>query len=328
MTSFTFGVLAYNHEAYIIEHLESIKYLVEHYGRHIAVDIVVNDDCSSDKTTMLVTQWLQANGAMFKRVTKLFNSKNIGTAKSFLNIIKNVRTTALKITAADDVYSCEDLFAYGDLPANVSILSGLPLTIIDGKLEKNNRIIIEILLSQALYQNTSMEKRFTGLSNNNAPNIFYKQAILATLQYQEFVSQYDVLEDWPTQIFISKHYPATEFSLVKKVFVYYRRTKGSTFLIANERFINDKYRLYTYLIDQSSDFFEKILLKNRRFLFKIGNPVLNKLLNLSVYIFLLKSVFVYLSVKKQADNIETLKFTKHYIHIKNRAACFLLKMQL
>ena len=40
---FTFLALAYNHEKYIIEHLESIKYLVEKYGSGINCKIIIND---------------------------------------------------------------------------------------------------------------------------------------------------------------------------------------------------------------------------------------------------------------------------------------------
>ena len=43
---FTFLTVAYNHEKFILEHLESIRYLVNNYGDGIDVSIIINDDCS------------------------------------------------------------------------------------------------------------------------------------------------------------------------------------------------------------------------------------------------------------------------------------------
>lgn len=325
MKEFTFGVLTYNHEAYILEHLESIKYLIQEYGFGISVDIVINDDCSRDKTVSVIEQWLQSNCNIFRNVIKLFNRKNIGTCRSFLNIVKNTRTDSLKITAGDDVYSCENLFEYGCLPEGISILSGVPLNIIDGKLKKNKRELFEIFLSHHIYKNMKFIDRFTGVSNNNAPNIFYEKSILITPEYEAFVSQYDVVEDWPTQIFIAENYPETKFHLVDKVFVYYRRTDGSTFIVASQRFIKDKSLLYKYLISHSASLIEKIFIKNRYFLFVIGSSFLNKILNFSFYSFLIRSLPYYTVTEKKIDRISMDVFEKHYEVIKNRASSFILK---
>ena len=181
MKEFTFGVLSFNHESYIIEHLESIKYLIERHGSDIFVDLVINDDCSRDKTTILIDKWLGFNSHFFRNVNKILKNKNIGTCQSFLNIVRNTKTDALKITAGDDVYSCENLFEYGVLPEDVSILSGIPLNIIDGEIIKNNRELLGIYLSREIYKDKNYLDRFKGLSNNNAPNIFYNKSTYNTL---------------------------------------------------------------------------------------------------------------------------------------------------
>lgn len=325
MKEFTFGVLSFNHELYIIEHLESIKYLIEKYGSDIFVDLVINDDCSSDKTTILIDKWLKLNSHFFRNVNKLFNNKNIGTCQSFLNVVKNTKTDALKITAGDDVYSCENLFEYGLLPESVSILSGIPLNIIDGQLSKNRRELFEILLSHQIYKNRKFIVRFIGLSNNNAPNIFYAKSILTTSEYVLFISKYDVVEDWPTQIFIAENYPATKFHLIEKVFVYYRRTGGSTFIVANQRFIKDKSLLYEYLTSRSVGMFEKIFIKNRYFLFILGNRFFNKILNFSFYSFLIRSIPYYVSTGRKIDKLSTSAFEMHYGIIKSRAVSFFVE---
>ena len=49
-----------------------------------------------------------------------------------------------------------------------------------------------------------------------------------------------MIEDGPLQIAIARQYPERKFQLINYVLVYYRRTSGSTFLVASDRFINDK----------------------------------------------------------------------------------------
>ncbi|WP_151798774.1 hypothetical protein [Acinetobacter bereziniae] len=70
MKSFSFLILAFNHEKYIIEHLESIKFLVEMHAENIEVDLIINDDKSTDDTVFLINQWLQLNDILFINVVK------------------------------------------------------------------------------------------------------------------------------------------------------------------------------------------------------------------------------------------------------------------
>ena len=107
-TSFAFLVLAYNNENYILEHLESIKYLVLTYGNAIDVDLIINDDCSSDRTQSLVDEWLLINAGLFRFVKTIYNQKNIGTCASVGNMLSNVVADRCKLTAGDDVYSFEN----------------------------------------------------------------------------------------------------------------------------------------------------------------------------------------------------------------------------
>ncbi len=77
--SFAFLVVTYNHQDYILEHLESIKYLVQTHGTTWDVDLIVNDDASHDNTRTLVDRWLLENRTIFRNVKILYNSKNLGT---------------------------------------------------------------------------------------------------------------------------------------------------------------------------------------------------------------------------------------------------------
>ena len=108
--TFSFIVLTFNHEDYIIEHLESIKYQVQRFGEAFDVSIIINDDCSSDKTKELVEKWLSVNHDLFFQISKLFNEENLGTCKSLCNAIDKLDSQYCKMTAGDDVYSSENIF--------------------------------------------------------------------------------------------------------------------------------------------------------------------------------------------------------------------------
>ena len=64
VNNFSFLVFTYNHEKYIVDHLESIKYQIENYGIAIDVDLLINDDGSSDQTVHIVDSWINENQSL------------------------------------------------------------------------------------------------------------------------------------------------------------------------------------------------------------------------------------------------------------------------
>lgn len=321
VNSFSFLSVAYNHEDYIVEHLESIKFLVNAYGSDINCDLIINDDSSSDQTVYLIDKWLEVNQALFRRVIKLYNVKNIGTCASVANMLKSVRTKNIKLTACDDIYSFENIFKYADLSSDISIRSGIPLGVVGGKLIENRMDILSIIASDKVYSKVPLLRRFQLLSNNNAPNIIYNSQYVLKKNILRFLSDYDVVEDWPIQIALAENYPGAKFELVDKVFVYYRRTVGSTYIVAKGRFYNDKVKVYDYLIGKEDDFFRKILLMNRLYLFKLGNNFLNKLLNFSFYLYLSKVVVKGLEIASyyRECDFQLERHEKHYDLIRRNA---------
>lgn len=317
MQEFTFAVLAFNHQNYITEHLESIKYLIRHFGADIQIDLIINDDCSQDQTVEYIDQWLRANGNLFRTITRIYRTNNCGTCSAVTNVLNEVKTKAYKITAGDDVYSCENIFQHGNLDEDVSILSGVPLEIRDSVICINKIELLTIYLSQFIYEKRPYIDRFIGLSNNNAPNIFYCAYILNNKKYQETIRQYDVIEDWPTQIFLAENFPRTKFQLINKVFVYYRRTAGSTYLVANKRFVRDKILVYDYLIKHTESSVRRLLLRNRRFLFLLNSRHANKALNISFYIFIIRSLRYYRRATKQLSQLNSSLYKQHYANIVN-----------
>jgi glycosyltransferase involved in cell wall biosynthesis len=321
---FTFLALAYNHEKYIIEHLESIKYLVEKYGSGINCKIIINDDCSNDRTIELIDRWLGQNSNLFHTVVKLYNKNNLGTCASLINMLSHVDTAHLKLTACDDIYSFENIFECMALEDNVSILSGYPLALVDGELFLNRSDIYNMIASDIIYGKKPLIDRFKFLSNNNAPNIIYNYKYLIDKRVLRFLKRFDVIEDWPIQIAIAENFPSTKYKQVGKVFVYYRRTSGSTYLVARDRFYEDKIKAYNYLIDNENNFFMKTLLKNRLACFKLNNFYLNKILNFSFYVYLFSFFSNILKILEKNESID-FNFESHRAHyrlIKRRSFLF------
>lgn len=321
LRSFSFLVLAYNHEKYIIEHLESIKFLVVNYGCNIKVDLIISDDASKDKTVEYIDNWIELNNSTFNNIVRLYNDKNIGTCACVLNLLDMVNTDACKLTAGDDVYSYEDIFSAVIAENGVSIISGIPLHIYDSCLSKNKWEIFNIISTQEVYKQQPILNRFKFLSVHNAPNIIYALPYLKNEKVLQSLKKFDVVEDWPLQLSISSTFESTDFSQLNKVLVYYRRTVGSAYIVANQRFLNDKISIYNKLVENEVGFFKKLLMKNRRFLFVRKSALLNKVINLSFYMYVIQVVVRLLKVRKSylKLNINMIAHCEHYNKIKECA---------
>ena len=75
---FGFITITYNHEKYIIEHLESIKFQIESYSLN-EVTLLVCDDCSTDNTIELISKWTSKYEWLFKDI-QIIRSDKIGRA--------------------------------------------------------------------------------------------------------------------------------------------------------------------------------------------------------------------------------------------------------
>lgn len=316
--SFAFLVLAFNHQNYILEHLESIKYLVQTHGTEWDVDLIVNDDFSRDQTCTLIDRWLAVNATIFRHVKTLYNSKNLGTCTSINNMLCYMVADRCKLTAGEDVYSFENIFELTDHSPDTAMLAGRVLYLLGDELNVNRFNNTLATATQAIYQRDPLLHRFKHLSYNNAPNMLYATECLMNPKVREFLQRFDVVEDWPLQVAIAREYPMRRLTLIDKVLVYYRRTPGSTYIMANQRFMKDKLRLYTDLIQHETNSWERLRLKSRRYGFKSQNRWVNKLLNLDWYLFLLASATRVSKLYPQGPNLKLLvkAHKQHYAEIR------------
>ena len=326
--SFAFLVVAFNHEDFILEHLESIKYLVQTHGAGWDVDVIVNDDCSSDQTRTFVDRWLAVNASMFRHIKTLYNPKNLGTCASVNNMLNHMLADRCKLTAGDDVYSFENIFELTKYEPNTAMVSGRALYLIGDLLSENRLSNTLATATQVIYQNDSLLHRFKHLSYCNAPNLLYATECLLNPNVQAYLQRFDVVEDWPLQIAIAREYPLHIFALIDKVFVYYRRTLGSTYIVANQRFMKDKLQIYNDLIQNEPSAVERLRLSSRRFCFESQNRWVNKFLNLDWYLFLVSCAAKMLKVYQQETSMDLLveSHQQHYARIRSNAEAFRLSM--
>lgn len=324
INSFTFCVLSYNHESYIIEHLESIKFQIIKYGYGVECNIIINDDGSSDNTVFLMDAWLSKNRNYFTKVVKLFNEKNIGTCKSLQNIANLIETKYCKITAGDDVYMPYNIFEFISNNLDYSLISGLPIRLLDGKVKISFFEIFNYIASDFIYKNNSLLFRISNLSIINAPNLFYSTYYLKNKSIMDFLNDFDVVEDWPLQISIANNDDKARLVSAKIPIVFYRRTSGSTYLIASQRFARDQCLAFNYLINLYIDRGQKIqayLLEIRKFIFLGKWGFFGKFLNIPRYIYFLHVLYYSPLILFQFINIKiSLEYLqKYYDDVKLRA---------
>ncbi|MBE0448562.1 MAG: glycosyltransferase family 2 protein [Actinobacteria bacterium] len=312
-SSFSFLVLAFNHEDYILEHLESIKYLVERYGSSIDVEIIFNDDLSTDKTVEIADTWLNVNSSIFSRVVKIYNHENLGTCSSLVNMIREITSEACKMTAGDDVYSFENIFEYGHLSDNCAILSGIPLYLRDSVLSINKSDVFHIVASDVINSGNGLGERFKGVGVINSPSLIYEPCFLKDEKLLSFLSGFDVVEDRAIWLSMANLCPDRRFDVIDKVFVYYRRTLGSTYMVAGSRVYADSKKYHEYLVSCAPTQLQRLLLNNRFYCYKLKNRILKKVLNFSLYLYFFRVLGRITSSFSRYSRLD-LKLDKHVVH--------------
>lgn len=86
--------LSYNHEAYVVEALNSV--INQTYPN---IELLIADDCSSDHSVGVIQDWLQNHPNIYFSA----NEKNLGNTKTFNQLAKKAKGEFIIDLAADDV---------------------------------------------------------------------------------------------------------------------------------------------------------------------------------------------------------------------------------
>jgi glycosyltransferase involved in cell wall biosynthesis len=86
--------LCYNHEAYVVESLNSV--INQSYP---FIELIIIDDCSTDNSKAIITAWLGKN----TEILLITNETNLGNTKSFNKALKHAKGEYIIDLATDDM---------------------------------------------------------------------------------------------------------------------------------------------------------------------------------------------------------------------------------
>ena len=100
---FSFVSTIFNQEKYIIPHLESIKYQIVTYGKEYEFELVLCDDCSTDKTLDYANQWIDNNRHLFKFVKILTSEVSEGIVRNYIKGLTSFEGDFFHSLGGDDL---------------------------------------------------------------------------------------------------------------------------------------------------------------------------------------------------------------------------------
>lgn len=191
-----FIVLTFNHEEYIVEHLESIKFQVERFASE-SCSVSVIDDCSGDGTVEKADKWLRKNSDLFQNTEIVTSPHNVGISGNFIKAILSVKENRFKILAGDDLYSMNSVFdAVGR--ADLFVTPVIPFS--EGVVEKCSLKSGLMFCYRYGVKPMSKETLRKDLSRGDmlsAPGVFLSRRVIEDDGLHEAISQYRNIEDLP-----------------------------------------------------------------------------------------------------------------------------------
>lgn len=316
---FTFVTITYNHERFIIQHLESIKYQIITYGKENKYQLVVSDDCSIDNTISLVNIWIKNNGYLFSDIKILINKRNIGTCKNYTKAIKSINGDYFKALAGDDVFAKDNIFEAVKLLKNYDIVITIIAPFNEDGLDKNKQIYSRIY---TMYSFTSTD--YLKLSKNlvpipMTPGIFIRKE-LYTESVLEFINQFVLVEDLSAAIKIYEDNKYLKIGYYNKVTALYRHHSNAITKTKNSKiesnYSNDRNELDKHIIKTSDNVFLKFRTRYNLARRKIKNDKLAHLLNMDVLFYRIGFILNYPRYRKKMNIIISDSFLPNEAHLK------------
>lgn len=279
MKKFTFGILTYNQENYILETLESIKFQKVQYGADIDVSLIITDDASKDRTVEVINTWIEKNRAYFANVDVIANQQNKGTVANFCTILHKVAQEGLKVIAGDDLIAHENLFAeYEDLN-DKKLKTYFRVELCEGKISYREKYLIEFYYHKTHGSGSAYNlKHFRKGRYLHTPSTIYTKQLFVNAGCEKNLEGYRLFEDDPMWYSMIKNEKNLEIEFVPQGMVLYRMHNQSVSNVPNPIFRNDQKRLREQYLAETKGF-EKLYL-----LIRMHASKLPMYLNLSLYI--------------------------------------------
>ncbi|WP_181382326.1 glycosyltransferase, partial [Shewanella algae] len=208
-------VVTYNSSKTILDTLNSIKHQTYKLSN---VELIITDDASTDKTILIVNEWLELNSREFYKVILLDNNENEGVASNINKAWKLCSGKWVKSIAGDDLLfpNCIELnvnFVKNNSNAKI-VFSNVKLF----TYEIANQLK-DLSHDNVFFELSSCQQRDALLYENKliAPSAFISRQLLIDVGYAD--EKYCMIEDYPLWLKISKS--GERFFLLNEFTVYY-----------------------------------------------------------------------------------------------------------
>lgn len=259
INDFCFVVIAYNQEEYVIEHLESIKYLIIKYSKNLKIQLVFSDDSSTDNTVSWTRKWLKNNKDLFSQFEIVEHERNVGTIRNIIDGISKVNARSYKLLSCDDLYHWNNIFEVQD--NKKLILSPMICFFEDGDIYKEiNPSYKRFLISQRKGKLKHSIREMLRYNNCiEAPGAFVPLEIWHDDDFKSYLKQFIYIEDIPEWHYIFNNiYEQVSVEVVTKPYVLYRRNVGiSTKIKKKNNPIDDEYKQIRKIIKSNQELFPK-----------------------------------------------------------------------
>jgi len=315
---FTFLVITYNHEDFILQHLESIKFQICNYGKGHNFQLIIADDCSRDKTIEYIKRWLNFNGSLFKSIKILENHENLGTCKNYVRGIRNIEGNYFKTLAGDDLYGRDNIFKAVALLKKYDIITTAVAPFVECKLYNDKKIHSRIY-SMYKFSETSYKKiRKYAITMPMTPGVFIKKELL-TDEILNFISKFNFIEDRSQNIKLYELNDNLKFGKYEKILVLYRHhvdsvTKTCNSKIHNE-FNSDSRALYRYVNQNTSSLSLKFRNSYNSFLSNINNKKIMMILNFDMWLYRLSFLLNYIRYRNSIIDIISNSYKPNEKHL-------------
>lgn len=283
---YTFIIVAYKQEQYIIEALESVRYQIERFGNGRKYQLIIADDYSEDNTRNLIEYWISVYKGLFTEVTKVYQSQNVGTCRNLADALQCINGDYFYSIGGDDMFSYVDIFSELECHKDIEILM-CPSVIIENGLVRRDWKSYRAMVAQSGYEDRYIDWAIglggtflTGTAWNNRVN---------TKEVMEFMSGFGLYDDVPRYYAIWKYIQPIRYTYLNKPLMIYRRNARSVSSLNGNMTVAlnaDTERFYKYVAENSSDFFYKIAARMKGMSMAMrGYPLLNKIRYISPYYF-------------------------------------------
>ena len=254
---FTFVTITYNHEKYIIEHLESIKYQIENFSEGKKMNLIISDDGSVDDTMLVAQNGVEGNIYLFREEEQLTSKNNQGIVKIYLRPTAAIKTPAFKLLAGDDLYYKNNIFEIVEALKEKDIIFTPALNFNEDTVWNShdmNRLL-------TLKTPDQIRKVLKFQNPFNTPGAFYSAALIQEVGLRAFISKYTWIEDLPSYYYLFNKRASLNYAIELKPYIMYRSSVG----ISNNK-KNEKNNVFTIELDAMEKEFGMVLNKYPKYI--------------------------------------------------------------